>query len=122
MKLILRERIKQEFFPGQIIQKAVGKDGLSLSGKMAMGFERYGSEGGRAEPHNHAEEIVYVLSADGAWVLFGPAKDQLGKRVSISSGVILHFPALEWHTFECMEGGHADLIFFSGPADRTEKI
>ena len=122
MKLIQRERVKQEFFPGQIIQKAVGKDGLSPSGNMTMGFARYGSEGGRAEPHNHAEEIVYVLSADGAWVRFGPAKDQLGKRVPISGGTVLHFPAQEWHIFECMEGGHVDLIFFSGPADRTKAI
>ena len=67
MDLIKREDLNKEFLPGRVIQKAVGKDAPNVSGKMTMGFARYSDESGPMDPHHHAEEIVYVLSAKDGW-------------------------------------------------------
>ncbi len=118
MELINREDLEKEFLPGRIIQKAVGKDAPSLSGKMTMGFARYSDESGAMEPHNHAEEIVFVLDAKNGRVRKGIAKDKLGEPIPLKSGMTLHFPPLEWHVFEFESGGYVDIIFFYGQVDK----
>jgi hypothetical protein len=119
-----RNELTRETLPGRIIQKAVGKEGGSISKKMTMGFGRYSAESGPMEPHQHAEETVYVIDARDGWVRYGPQKDQLGNRVRLEPGTILHIPELEWHVFEYGENGYVDLIFFYGQVDniRPEEI
>jgi len=124
MELIQREKLKKEFLPGRIIQKVVGKDAVSLSNRMTMGFACYSDESGSMEPHHHAEEIVYILSSEKGWVRFGDTKEKLGQPIELRSGMTLHFPPLEWHVFEFQTGGHVDIIFFYGQVDqiRPEEI
>ncbi len=124
MKLIRRNQIEKIFLPGRMIQKAVGKDGLSSSGKMTMGFAHYSEQSGPMEPHHHAEEIVYILDTKDGWVRKGTAKENLGHKIKIVAGMTLHFPHLEWHVFEYKKGGFVDIIFFYGQIEkiRPEEI
>jgi hypothetical protein len=124
MRVIQRGDLREEKLPGRVIQKAVGRDALSKSEKMTMGFAHYSARSGPMEPHRHAEEIVYVVSAKRARARHGPAKEELGGGTPLSAGMILHFPELEWHVFECGKGGRLDIIFFYGQVDniRPEEI
>jgi mannose-6-phosphate isomerase-like protein (cupin superfamily) len=124
MKIIEREKLKTEYLPGRMIQKAVGKGAYSLSGKMTMGFALYSEESGPMEPHHHAEEIVHILRSKNGWVRFGESPDKLGQSIPLEPGMTLHIPALEWHVFEFKTGGHVDIIYFYGQVDniRPEEI
>jgi hypothetical protein len=117
MKYFTREELDQIRLPGRAIQKAVGKDSFSPSGKMTVGFALYSAESGPMEPHQHAEEVVYVLDAKDGWVRYGPEKDRLGERIGLEPGMILHNPPLEWHVFGYEEGGYLDILFVYGQVD-----
>lgn len=117
MKSIKRDDLATEAMPGRIIQKAVGKDGFSISEKMTIGFARYSEQSGPMEPHNHAEEVCYIVDAKDGWVRFGAAQDQLDQKVDLEPGMILHNPPLEWHVFEYGDGGFVDIIFIYGQVD-----
>ena len=118
MQIILRDTIKNEILPGRMIQKAIGKDSLSKSSCMTMGFAHYSQESGEMAPHHHAEEAIYVLEAKNSWARFGKDEMTLGDRIKLESGMTLHFPAWEWHVFGFNEGGYLDIIFFYGQADQ----
>lgn len=118
MNLIIRKQLEAVALPGRVIQKAIGKDSAVLSSKMTMGFGHYSAKSGPMEPHRHAEEICYVLSAEKSWVRFGPSKEQLTEKIDLEPGMTLHFPEMEFHVFEFAEDGHVDLIFFYGQVDR----
>lgn len=113
-----RNDLEKIMLPGRVIQTAVGKDGFAKSGKMTVGFAHYSAESGPMVPHNHAEEVVYVVDAKDGWVRYGPEKDKLGDPVPLESGMVLHNPPLEWHVFEYAEGGYVDIIFIYGQVDR----
>ena len=117
MKLMNREDLKQNLLPGRVIQKAVGKDGPSVSGLMTVGFAHYSAESGPMEPHNHAEEVCYIVDARDGWFRFGPEKDQLGEKIPLEAGMTLHNPHLEWHVFDFDEGGFVDIVFIYGQVD-----
>jgi hypothetical protein len=103
---------------------ALGKDAPIVSGKITTGFARYSAEVGPMEPHQHAEEAIYVTSSDNGWVRFGDDPERLGSPVPLSAGMTLHFPELEWHVFEYEEGGHVEIVFIYGQVDniRPEEI
>lgn len=117
MNIIQRDNVEAIVLPGRQIQKVVGKDALSTSKRMTMGFATYSAEFGPMEPHQHAEEIVYVLSTEKGWLRKGLKKDQLGEAIPLQAGMTLHIPPLEWHVFEFSPGGHIDIIFFYGQVD-----
>ena len=117
MKYIYRNRLRQHNLPGRILQYAVGKDSESVSMKMTMGFATYSSASGIMEPHQHAEEVVYVVRAHDVWIRTGPGKDKLGDSVRLEPSMVLHIPEMEWHVFEYGEGGFIDVIFFYGQID-----
>lgn len=121
MQFFKREEVREKPLPGRVIQLVAGKeDAASASNVMTMGFARYSHESGPMEPHHHAEEIVYVLSAQDGWVRYGGYGDQpdeLGEAIPLEAGIVLHIPELEWHVFEYDEGGHVDIIFFYSQAD-----
>lgn len=110
--------------PGRCIQKAAGKEAFSDSKKMTMGFARYSSESGPMEPHNHAEEILYIIDARNGWIRYGGGSDELTGKVTLKAGMVLHIPELEWHVFEYGVDGFVDAIFFYGQVDniRPEEI
>lgn len=118
MRVIIRDRLESLSLPGRVIQKAVGKDSTVQSAKMTMGFGHYSAASGPMEPHQHAEEICYVLSAEKSWVRFGSSKEQLTEKVDLETGMTLHFAEMEFHVFEYADDGHVDLIFFYGQVDR----
>ena len=124
MKIIEREDLQKEYLPGRMIQKAVGKDAYSQSGKMTMGFALYSEQSGPMDPHHHAEEIVHILSSKDGWVRFGESPDKLGQPTLLEPGMTLHFPALEWHVFEFKTGGCIEIIYIYGQIDniRPEEI
>lgn len=124
MKLITEETPKKTVFPGRIVYKCVGKDAVSKSDKMTMGYAKYCEEVGPMEPHHHAEELIYVVEAKDAWVRFGEAKDELGDKHMLEPGMILHFEELEWHVFEYNSGGFLDVLYFYGQTEniRPEEI
>ena len=117
MEILRRTELSEHALPGRVIQKAVGKDSASESAKMTMGFATYSRESGPMEPHHHAEETVYILSAKDGWVRYGNSKEDLLKKIALEPGTTLHIPPLLWHVFEFSEGGHVDLIFFYGQVD-----
>ena len=82
-----------------------------------MGTARYADEFGPMEPHHHAEETVYVLDADRAWVRWGPSADDLPNRIDLEAGLVINTPAWEWHVFEWEPGGHVELLFIYGQVD-----
>ncbi len=118
MKLIKREELDEQEILGRRLQPAVGFGMYSGSNKMTVGFATYTDEDSEMEPHCHAEEAIYVISAEKAWFMYGPDKDSMSIKIELKEGRILHFAENEWHTFGCLKGGHADLIFFYGQADR----
>lgn len=117
MEAVKRSEVKEIKLPGRVIQKVVGKNDLVKSQKMTVGFAHYSEESGPMEPHYHAEETVYINSADKGWVKYGPQKDNLNKKLKLETGMILHFDELEWHVFEYEKGGHVDIIFIYGQVD-----
>jgi hypothetical protein len=124
MKIITGNEMTWETLPGRCIQKAVGKDAFSLSGKMTMGFVRYSKEAGPMEPHNHAEEILYIIDARKGWIRHGTERDNMGEKLYLQAGMVLHVPELEWHVFGYDEDGFVGAIFFYGQVDniRPEEI
>lgn len=124
MKVLQREDLAQERLPGRVLQRAIGKDSASLSGKMTISFCRYSAESGPMEPHQHAEETVIILDARSGWIRKGPAKDNLNETVPVRIGTILHFAELEWHVFEYGPGGFIDAACIYGQVDniRPEDI
>ena len=124
MEIIKRGSVGKLHLPGRIVQKAVGKDASSTSLRMTMGFAHYSEASGPMEPHQHAEEIVYIVSAQDGWVRWGSDPEALGTPIPLQEGLTLHIPALEWHVFGFGPGGHVDIIFFYGQVDniRPEEI
>jgi hypothetical protein len=124
MVLIKRECLKIENLPGREVQKCVGKDGLSQSSKLTVGFARYSAESGVMEPHHHAEEVVYIVSSHKGWFRYGPDTDRLGEKIILEPGMTIHFKELEWHAFGFEEGGHVEIVFIYGQVDniRPEEI
>ena len=118
MNLIKRGNIEKMQLPGRVIQQAVGKgQAISPSSEMTMGFAHYSEASGPMEPHSHAEEIVYILSAQDGWIRYGDQADGIDHRIDLAEGMTLHIPAQEWHVFQFEEGGHVDIIFFYSTPD-----
>ena len=111
MKFTKRKQVKKINLPGRIIQKVVGKDSFIKSNKMTMGFAYYSAESGVMQPHHHAEEIVYVITAKKAWVRYSLHKNQLGTKMILESGMTLCFDELEWHVFGYDLGGGMWILF-----------
>jgi hypothetical protein len=124
MEIIERGSLEKLHLPGRAVQKAVGKDARSASLKMSMGFARYSEASGPMETHQHAEEIVYIVSAQDGWLRWGSDPEALGTPIPLQEGHTLHIPELEWHVFGFGPGGHVDIIFFYGQVDniRPEEI
>jgi len=125
MKFLKRKEVEPIHLPGRRLNLIVGqKDAASPSDIMTMGFAHYSAESGPMEPHHHVEEIVYIMSAQDGYVRFGgfgEAANELGARIPLEAGMILHIPDMEWHVFEYDEGGHVDIIFFYSAADVYSK-
>ena len=117
MRTTTRAAVPVDPLPGRGIRRFVGRDSALASGEMTVGTARYADEFGPMAPHNHAEETVYVLSAERAWVRWGSSQDALTERIDLEPGVVINTPALEWHVFEWEPGGHIELIFIYGQVD-----
>ena len=109
--------IPVEPLPGRGLRRFVGRNSALESEEMTVGTALYADEFGPMEPHHHAEESVYVLDADRAWVSWGPGPDDLPNRVDLEAGVVLNTPALEWHVFEWAPGGHVEILWIYGQVD-----
>jgi hypothetical protein len=103
--------------PGRGLRRFVGRGSAIASEEMTVGTALYADEFGPMTPHNHAEETVYVLEADRAWVRWGPSADELPNRIDLEAGVVINTPALEWHVFEWEPGGHLEILFVYGQVD-----
>jgi hypothetical protein len=103
--------------PGRGIRRFVGRNSAIDSEEMTVGTALYADEFGLMEPHNHAEETVYILDADRAWVRWGAGPDDLPNRIDLETGVVINTPSLEWHVFEWEPGGHIELLFIYGQVD-----
>jgi hypothetical protein len=124
-RVIQKTDLDKSILPGRIIWKAVGKEGPVVSKKMTVGFgDYYTPDVGPMEPHNHAEECVFIVDAKNATFRYGPEKDKLGEPQPLLPGMLLHFDELEWHVFEHGEGGFVEIIFIYGQVDniRPEEI
>ena len=121
MKLVQRDQVSERELPGRVIQLVVGQeDAASPSNVMTMGYAHYSAESGPMAPHRHAEEIVVVTGSDRGYTRcggFGAAPNELGERIRLEVGDILHFPKGEWHVFEFEQGGMVDIIFFYSQSD-----
>jgi mannose-6-phosphate isomerase-like protein (cupin superfamily) len=118
MNYFKRAEIDKVRLPGRVIQTAVGKEGISRSQKMTMGFAHYSAESGPMEPHHHAEEVVYIIDTRDGWMRYGPGKEQLGECIPLQAGMVLHIPPLEWHVFGYEVGGYVDIAFIYGQVDQ----
>ncbi|HEX9115529.1 MAG TPA: hypothetical protein VGA61_05640 [Anaerolineae bacterium] len=121
MYLIKRSEVKQKPLPGRVLQLAVGKDDAVVGSQvMTCGWATYSARSGPMQPHHHAEEVVVVLSTDRSYARYGgngEAPTELGPRLPLEVGMVLHFPAMEWHVFEYEEGGHLDIMFYYSQSD-----
>ncbi len=124
MTIITREKLEKNKLPGRVIEKAVGIDAYSKSMKMTIGFATYSIQSGVMEPHQHAEETVFITRSKGGCLRFGPEKNDLPNAVPLAEGMILHIPELEWHVFEYDEGGMVEIMYIYGQVDniRPEEI
>ena len=124
MIVLRKDELEHELLPGRIITKAVGRGSPSGSERMTVGYADYCAEAGPMEPHNHAEETVFIIRSEKGYLRRGDDKDHLGERVSLEAGMLVHFPPLEWHVFEYDEGGRIEIIFIYGQVDniRPEEI
>jgi hypothetical protein len=124
MDLIRRDDVPAQRLPGRAIQSVLGKDAHVRSGKMTVGFARYSPESGPMQPHQHAEETLFVIAARDGWVRWGEAPDHLGPEVPLQTGMVLHVPELEWHQFGYQGDGFVDVLFCYGQVDniRPEDI
>ena len=111
MQCFSRDKLGKEMLPGRTIQRAIGTYSSSSSMIMTVGFAYYSVEAGSMEPHQHAEEAIYVIDAKDGWVKYGPKKDQLENKVSLTSGMVLHVPDGEWHVFRYAKEGFVDIVF-----------
>lgn len=111
MKHFHRNELGKVELPGRVIQKCIGKDSFSNSHDMTVGFARYSAESGPMEPHQHAEEAIYVIDAKDGRVEYGSQKDRLETKVSLHAGMVLHVPEGEWHVFRYATGGFIDIVF-----------
>jgi len=114
MEVLRKRELKTKTLPGRIITDVVGDNSPIPSEEMTVGFAKYCAEAGPMTPHHHAEESIYVMQSDRAWVLYGPEQDDLPNRVDLEAGMILHFPAGEWHVFRYEEGGSLEIIYLYG--------
>ena len=103
--------------PGRGVRRFVGRKSSLESEEMTVGTALYADEFGPMEPHNHAEETVYVLESDRAWVRWGSSPEDLPNRIDLEPGVVINTPALEWHVFEWEPGGHLEILFIYGQVD-----
>jgi hypothetical protein len=124
MRVLHRRDIPKEALVGRVLQRAIGKGSASESGKMTVAFAHYSAESGAMEPHQHAEETVYIVDAKDGWIRKGPSKTDLPEKVPVSAGTVLHFDELEWHVFEHGPGGFIDALCIYGQVDniRPEDI
>lgn len=117
MRSVHRSDTPIDPLPGRGLRRFVGRNSALDSGEMTVGTALYTDEFGSMEPHHHAEETVYVLDADRAWVRWGPGKDDLPNRIDLEPGVVVNTPAWEWHVFEWEPGGHLEILFIYGQVD-----
>lgn len=124
MKLLRRSDLGKAYLPGRVLQKSVGRDSASASEKMTICFARYSEESGPMEPHNHAEETVYIIDAKEGWVRVGESKESLPEQYVLEAGMTLHFPELEWHVFEVGVDGYIEALCIYGQVDniRPEEV
>jgi len=106
-----------EPLPGRGLRRFVGRNSSLESEEMTVGTALYADEFGPMEPHNHAEETVYVLESDRAWVRWGSDPEDLPNRIDLEPGVVINTPSLEWHVFEWEPGGHLEILFIYGQVD-----
>ena len=111
MKCFSRDELEKDILSGRAIQRAIGNKSLSCSQIMTVGFAHYSAEAGPMEPHQHAEEAIYVTDAKDGWVEYGTQKDNLDIKVALTSGMVLHVPEGEWHVFRYASGGFVDIVF-----------
>jgi hypothetical protein len=117
MRSINRSDVSSDPLEGRTVQRIIGRAASLSSEEMTLGTARYADEFGSMEPHQHAEESVVVLSADRAWVRWGPARDDLPNRIDLAPGLFINTPAWEWHVFEWKPGGHAEILAVYGQVD-----
>lgn len=124
MESAQRKAVPTVRLPGRDIQRIVGKDAALASGRMTVGSARYSDAAGPMDPHQHAEETIFVLDARDSWTRYGPSPDDLPKRIQLEPGLTIHIPELEWHVFEWEPGGYAEVIVIYGQVDniRPEDI
>jgi hypothetical protein len=114
MRSTLATNVPIDPLPGRGLRRIVGRRSRLDSEAMTVGTARYADEFGPMEPHHHAEETIYVLAADRAWVRWGASPDDLPGRFDLEPGLVLNTPAQEWHVFEWEPGGHLEFIFIYG--------
>lgn len=117
MRAIHRDDVSVDPLPGRGLRRFVDRESALDSERMTVGTARYADEFGPMQPHHHAEETVYVLGADRAWVRWGPTRDELPNRITLVPGTVINTPAWEWHVFEWEPGGHLELLFIYGQVD-----
>jgi hypothetical protein len=117
MRTATRNATPIDPLPGRGLRRFVGRNSSLESEEMTVGTALYVDEFGAMDPHNHAEETVYVLDADRAWVRWGASPEDLPNRIDLEPGMVINTPAWEWHVFEWEPGGHIELLFIYGQVD-----
>lgn len=117
MRTTHHDKVGIDPLPGRGIRRFVGRHSALESEEMTVGTALYADTFGSMEPHRHAEETVYVLEADRAWVRWGGGADDLPHRIDLQPGDVINTPAWEWHVFEWQPGGHLEILFIYGQVD-----
>ena len=118
MEILSGKDMDRNVLPGRIVNEAVGKNGPVFTTAMRVCICEYCAQAGKMEPHRHIEEACYVSQSDRAWVRYGNTPDCEDGKVMLEEGMVMHFPAWEWHVFEYEDGGSLTLVcFYASTAD-----
>jgi hypothetical protein len=116
MELIKKDGLPIKEMLGRAASTAIGfKEAKYHSEKMTYGYGRFDQKYGIAQPHNHAEELVYIVDCKNATIRYGETEQTLCEPVKLTPGDTVWFKENEWHVFgyeDESKFGFIDLLFF----------
>ena len=123
MDHLKREDLTEKKMLGRVTSAAIGLEGVAAvaTDDAFVGYATFAPKYGEMKPHYHENEIMYVVDAKDASVIYGPAQDAMDSRDILAKGDIIRARDGEWHKFEfASDDGFLDLIaFFAVPMCHT---
>lgn len=102
---------------GRTLRNAVGANAYSPSRKMTVTYAKYSHASGPMDPHQHAEETVYIMKSVKGYFAYGDAANNLTHEIPLHPGMVLHVGEGEWHVFKYVDDGEIEALCIYGQVD-----